>query len=45
MQAFVAAVATGDAAKILSDAEATLQTHFMVFSAEKARRESRVVDM
>jgi predicted dehydrogenase len=45
MQAFVAAVASGDAAKILSDAETTLQTHLMVFAAEKARRESRVVEM
>jgi len=45
MQAFVAAVAAGDAKKILSDAATTLQTHLMVFAAEKARKENRVVEM
>jgi predicted dehydrogenase len=45
MQAFVAAVAGGDASKILSDAATTLQTHMMVFAAEKARRENRVVEV
>ncbi|MCX5674305.1 MAG: Gfo/Idh/MocA family oxidoreductase [Planctomycetota bacterium] len=45
MQAFTAAVAAGDAAKILSGPAVTLQTHLMVFAAEKARRENRVVDL
>jgi hypothetical protein len=45
MQAFVSAVATGDRKKILSGAEATLESHRMVFAAEKARRENRVVDL
>jgi len=45
MQAFVAAVASSNASKILSDAATTLQTHLMVFAAEKARRENRVVEM
>jgi predicted dehydrogenase len=45
MQSFVAAVATGDASKILSGAEETLASHLAVFAAEKARREGRVVKL
>ena len=45
MQAFVAAVAAGDPSQILSGPEVTLQTHLMVFAAEKARRENRVVEL
>jgi len=45
MQAFVAAVAAGDASKILSGPRETLESHLMVFAAEKARRTNRVVDV
>ncbi|MBM4019011.1 MAG: Gfo/Idh/MocA family oxidoreductase [Planctomycetes bacterium] len=45
IQAFVAAVAEGNPAKILSGAEVTLATHMMVFAAEKSRRENRVVNL
>ena len=45
MQAFVGAVATGDASKILSGVTETLASHLMVFAAEKARRKGRVVDV
>jgi predicted dehydrogenase len=45
MQAFTAAVATGDASKILSGAQETLESHQMVFAAERSRCENRVVDL
>ena len=45
MNAFVSAVATGDAAKILTGARETLETHLMIFCAEKARRENGVVEV
>lgn len=45
MKAFVSAVATGDASKILTGARETLETHLMVFCAEKARRENSVVEV
>lgn len=45
MQAFIGAVASGDASKILSGAIETLETHLMVFCAEQARCESRVVEL
>lgn len=45
LDAFLRAVATGDASHILSDPSETLETHLMVFAAERARREGRVVDV
>jgi predicted dehydrogenase len=45
MEQFVAAIATGDAGKILSGPEESLETHLMVFAAETARHEGRVVDV
>ncbi|MBN1674146.1 MAG: Gfo/Idh/MocA family oxidoreductase [Kiritimatiellae bacterium] len=45
MQSFVAAVANEDPSRILSGPEETLETHLMVFAAERARRENRVVDL
>ena len=45
MKAFCAACATGDAGKILTDADVTLETHMMVFAAEKARNEGTVVEL
>lgn len=45
MKAFTAAVSTGDAGKILSGGAESLETHRMVFAAEKARREGRVVTL
>lgn len=43
MDGFVRAVATGDSSTILSGARETLESHLMVFAAEKARLEERVV--
>lgn len=45
MDAFVSAVAAGDQSLILSGAEESLETHRMVFAAERARLEHRVVDL
>jgi predicted dehydrogenase len=45
MEHFVTALATGDASHILSGPAETLESHLMVFAAEQARRERRVVDM
>ena len=45
MQAFVRAVATGDRSHVLSGPQETLETHLMVFAAERARREGRVVSI
>jgi predicted dehydrogenase len=45
MDGFVQAVISGDAASILSGADDTLESHLMVFAAEKARRENRVIDL
>jgi len=45
MDAFVTAVRSGDASGILSGPDATLESHRMVFAAERARREHRVVDL
>lgn len=42
---FVAAVATGNPTLILSGPQETLETHRMVFAAELARREQRVVTL
>jgi len=41
--AFIKAVATGDRSHILSGPAESLETHLMVFAAEKARRLNRVV--
>jgi predicted dehydrogenase len=43
MDAFVRAVATGDARHILSGPEETLRSHLAVFAAERARRAGTVV--
>lgn len=43
--AFIDAVATGDPNKILSGPDETLETHLMVFAAERARHEGTVVDV
>ncbi len=45
MDAFVRAVAHGDRSFILSGPQETLESHLMVFAAEQARRENRVVLM
>jgi hypothetical protein len=45
MASFVDAVATSDPTRILSGPEESLETHLMVFAAETARREHRVVDL
>ena len=45
MASFVDAVATGDAGRILSGPAETLESHLMVFAAERARREGRVVEV
>ena len=43
MQAFVGAIANNDPSLVISGAEATMESHRMVFAAETARREERVV--
>lgn len=45
MRAFVAALAANDPSRILSGPDETLESHLMVFAAETARREGRVVDV
>jgi predicted dehydrogenase len=45
MKAFVHAVATGDASGIHSGPDATLESHRIVFAAEKSRLEGRVIAM
>lgn len=45
MQAFVAALASGDRSKILSGADESLESHLMVFAAEKSRRTGQVIKM
>lgn len=45
MQGFVRAILDDDASHILSGPEETLETHLMVFAAEQARHERRVVDV
>ena len=45
MEHFVTAVGSGDPSKVLSGAEESLETHLMVFAAEEARHEGRVVDV
>ena len=43
--AFVAAVAAGDPSRIKTGPTESLETHLIVFAAEEARREGRVVDV
>jgi len=43
MQRFVQAVAERDASLVLSGPDETLESHLIVFAAEQARRENRVV--
>lgn len=45
MEAFINAVRHNDSGLVLSGAEESLETHMMVFAAEKSRRENRVVKM
>jgi predicted dehydrogenase len=45
MRDFVTALATDDPRSILSGPDESLETHLMVFAAEAARREGRVVDI
>lgn len=45
MEAFVAAIATGDPSRIRSGADESLETHLMVFAAEDARRQRKVVEV
>ena len=45
VDAVVTAVATGDPAHILSGPTETLESHLLVFAAEQARRDGRVVDL
>jgi predicted dehydrogenase len=45
MESFVTAVATEDPSRILSGPVESLETHLMVFAAERARHERRVVTM
>ncbi len=43
MSSFVSAVASGDASPILSGSGESLESHLMVFAAEQARRENKVM--
>ena len=45
MATFIKAVASNDASGLLSGPDETLESHLMVFAAEQARRENRVVQM
>jgi hypothetical protein len=45
MKAFVDAVAAGDQQKVWSGPGETLASHRIVFAAEQARRDGRVVDV
>lgn len=45
LKTFVEAVRSGDTREIVSDAEVSLETHKLVFGAELARRENRVVEL
>jgi len=45
MQSFVEAVAQRDQSRVLSGPKETLETHLMVFAAEKSRRQNSVVTM
>lgn len=45
MQRFIDAVANNDPGRIISGPRETLESHLMVFAAEKARRENKVVEI
>lgn len=45
MERFVTALATGDASQILSGPDATLESHLMVFAAEKSRKEGKTITL
>ena len=45
MSSFVEAAAAGDQSKVLSGPQETLESHLMVFAAERARREGKVVSL
>jgi len=45
MSTFIEAIREGDQSKLTSGAEASLRSHQIVFAAEEARKESKVVDM
>jgi hypothetical protein len=45
MDAFVGAVRDGDQGRLLSGPEVSLETHLMVFAAERSRLDNRVVEM
>ena len=45
MDSFVRAVAKDDPSQVLTGPEETLESHLIVFAAEKARRENRVVTL
>jgi len=45
MESFVSALENSDPEKILSGPEETLNSHLMVFAAEQARKENRVVEL
>lgn len=45
MSSFIKAVATNDSSGLLSGPDETLESHLMVFAAEQARKEGRVVRM
>ncbi|MCB0145246.1 MAG: hypothetical protein KDE50_35520, partial [Caldilineaceae bacterium] len=45
MSAFVHAVAKNDPSGLLSGPDETLESHLMVFAAEQARRENKVVNL
>ena len=43
LESFVDALRTGDSSRIVTGAEISLETHYMVFAAELSRREKRTV--
>lgn len=45
MDAFISAVRNNDRTKILSGPEETLESHLMVFAAEQARKQNKVMEM
>jgi hypothetical protein len=45
MRAFLDAIEHDDPARVLTGPQETLESHLMVFAAERARRENRVVTM
>jgi len=45
MQHFTKALLTNDPSHILSGPQETLETHLMVFRAEQARKEKKVIDL